>query len=56
MVYETTPYGVKERGGKFVVEQMWWGKTISTHATRDEAQEACIQIAREQGYLKKARG
>lgn len=52
-VYETTPYGVQESKGKFLVRQMWWGKTISEHATRDEAQDACVQVAREQGYLKR---
>lgn len=38
-VYETTPYGIEEKAGKFRVMQMWTVRLISTHATRDEADE-----------------
>jgi hypothetical protein len=55
VVYETTPYGVVEKNGKFLCEQMWWGKTISTHATREEAQAAVIEAARNAGNLKRVR-
>jgi hypothetical protein len=54
-MYETTPYAVQEKGGKFTVEQMWWGKVISTHDSREEAEAACIEEARFQGCLKKVR-
>ncbi len=54
-LYETTPYGVMEIKGSFCVRQMWWGKTISTHKTRDEAQKACMEEARARGYLKRVR-
>jgi hypothetical protein len=53
--YETTPYGVEKRGGKFVVAQAWWGKDISTHKTRDEACAACIMAARAAGCLRRFR-
>lgn len=53
--YETTPYGVKQDGDGFVVEQMWWGKVLSRHATREDAESNCLEIARDQGYLRKVR-
>ena len=55
-IFETTPYAVQPAPGKkFAVVQMWWGKTISTHDTRDEAEAACIEEARFQGCLKRVR-
>ena len=53
--YETTPYGVEQKGKKFAVVQSWWGKTISTHKTRELADEACIEEARAQGCLRRIR-
>jgi hypothetical protein len=52
-VYETTPYGVERIGDQFAVRQMWWGKTISTHSSREEADRACVDEARFQGCLKR---
>jgi hypothetical protein len=53
--YETTPYGVEERGRKFVVRQVWWGKDISTHKTQAEADAACIEAARQAGLLRRVK-
>lgn len=53
--YETTPYGVEKRGKKFVVRQAWWGKDISTHKTKDEAEAACVEEARKAGVLRRFR-
>jgi hypothetical protein len=53
--YETTPYGVEQRGKKWAVRQCWWGKDISLHKTREEADEACIAEARRTGCLTRHR-
>jgi hypothetical protein len=51
--YETTPYRVDKRGGSFFVRQEWWGKDISSHATQEEADAACIDEARKAGCLQR---
>ena len=52
--YETTPYGVTERGGKFYVEQTWWAKIVSpAFTTRKEAEDAVVEKARKNRCLKK---
>ena len=53
--YETTPYGVEQRGKKWAVVQSWWGKDISLHKTRDEADAACLEEARIRGCLTRHR-
>ncbi len=53
-IYETTPYGVKQQSdGRWAVEQAWWGRTISTHATEDKARAACREEARRNGCLRR---
>lgn len=53
--YETTPYGVEQKGKKFAVVQSWWGKTISIHGTKELAEEACVEEARTRGCLQRIR-
>ena len=55
-VYETTPYGVKQVGDKFVVYQFWWNENVSDcFDTRDEAQQQAISLAKDNGCLIKVR-
>jgi hypothetical protein len=55
-VYETTPYGVKQVGDKFVVHQFWWNEDVSDYFdTRDEAQQQAISLANDNGCLIKVR-
>jgi len=54
--YETTPYGVEKIGDKYVVKQTWWDKIMSGEFdTREEAQAACVEIARSAGSLRRVR-
>ena len=53
-IYETTPYGVKESGDKFVVHQFVFGKDVSdVFDTRDQAEEQSISLAKQNGCLVK---
>jgi hypothetical protein len=53
-IYETTPYGVKEIDGRFQVWQMWWGKSVSDfYDTREQAEQASQEIARNAGALRR---
>jgi hypothetical protein len=55
-VYETTPYGVKQLGDKFVVHQFWWNEDVSDcFDTRDEAEQQAISLAKDNGCLIKVR-
>jgi hypothetical protein len=55
-IYETTPYGVKQIGDKFVVRQFAFGKDVSdVFDTRDLAEQESINLARTNGCLVKVR-
>ena len=55
-IYETTPYGVKEAGDKFVVHQFVFGKDVSdVFDTRAEAEQQSINLANQNGCLVKVR-
>jgi hypothetical protein len=55
-IYETTPYGVKQLGDKFVVHQFAFGKDVSdVFDTRDLAEQKSINLAKQNGCLVKVR-
>ena len=55
-IYETTPYGVKQIGDKFVVHQFAFGKDVSdAFDTRDLAEQLSINLAKQNGCLVKVR-
>jgi hypothetical protein len=55
-IYETTPYGVKQLGDKFVVHQFAFGKDVSdVFDTRDLAEQQSINLAKQNGCLVKVR-
>ena len=55
-IYETTPYGVKKSGDKYVVHQFVFGKDVSdVFDTRAEAEQQSINLANQNGCLVKVR-
>jgi hypothetical protein len=53
-VYETTPYGVKQLGDKFVVHQFWWNEDVSEmFDTKEEAEQVAISLAKTNGCLQR---
>ena len=57
--YETTPYGVRDTGKGWAVDQVWWGKEGrnygGTFPTEDEARNHAIHLARLNGTLRTIR-
>jgi hypothetical protein len=55
-IYETTPYGVKQVGDKFVVYHFAFGKNMSdAFDTRELAEQGSIMLAKENNCLVKVR-
>lgn len=54
-IYESTPYGIVQRGDKWVVAQTWWNKDIETFKTREAAKEGLERIAKAAGCWRKVR-
>lgn len=52
LAYETTPYSVEKKGRRWTVRQAWWGREISSHASEEAAERACIEEARRNGCLR----
>lgn len=57
--YETTPYGVRDTGKGWAVDQVWWGKEGRAiggiFPTEQEARNHAIHLARLNGTLRTIR-